>query len=333
MKLAHLLLCGGFLLVMLEYTHAQQEPLYSQYMNNKFLINPSLAGCYGQTSFSLMARQQWMGYDKYPNSYWASAQYRLLKRKYKITDGPFKKIFTPQRKKSNVGLGGFIYNDRIGLLNKTDLNLSYGYHVFLNRRTQLSFGLALNFYQFSIDKSEIRVNDKQDPIVKNSGSNLYIPDFNFGMYLRYNQYFIGISSTHLLESILQFGNSALNYKYERHYFLMGGTRYNLLKDIKIIPELLVKTPESINFQTDFSCRFLFKDLFWTGIGYRTNGDMILLTGVKIKNKVMSRQLNIGYAFDYPFFSRMKKGNMGSHEIVLKFIIGSKERRLKWRDRY
>jgi len=44
-------------------SHAQQLPLYSQYLYNKFLINPAVAGSDGFTSLNITAREQWVGYS------------------------------------------------------------------------------------------------------------------------------------------------------------------------------------------------------------------------------------------------------------------------------
>jgi len=55
---------------------AQQLPLYSQYMFNKFLINPAVAGSDGYTSFNLTAREQWIGIDNSPKTHSLSYQTR-----------------------------------------------------------------------------------------------------------------------------------------------------------------------------------------------------------------------------------------------------------------
>jgi hypothetical protein len=46
----------------------QQLPLYSQYLYNKFLINPAVAGSDGYTSFNLTAREQWIGFSGAPRT-------------------------------------------------------------------------------------------------------------------------------------------------------------------------------------------------------------------------------------------------------------------------
>ena len=46
--------------------YGQQLPVYSQYMMNKFLINPAVAGSEGYTAFNLTSRKQWLGIKDAP---------------------------------------------------------------------------------------------------------------------------------------------------------------------------------------------------------------------------------------------------------------------------
>ena len=62
----------------------QQLPLYSQYLYNKFLINPAVAGSDGYTSVNLTAREQWVGYKGAPRTFSFSFQTRMLKRGYML---------------------------------------------------------------------------------------------------------------------------------------------------------------------------------------------------------------------------------------------------------
>ena len=62
----------------------QQLPIYSQYLYNKFLINPAVAGSDGYTSISLSAREQWIGYSGAPRTVSVSMQTRMLKKGYRI---------------------------------------------------------------------------------------------------------------------------------------------------------------------------------------------------------------------------------------------------------
>ena len=73
-----------FAIVGAQYSFAQQMPLYSQYMYNKFLINPAAAGSEGYTSFNITAREQWVGYAGAPSTYSLSYQARFTKKKYSL---------------------------------------------------------------------------------------------------------------------------------------------------------------------------------------------------------------------------------------------------------
>ncbi|MFN2378916.1 MAG: PorP/SprF family type IX secretion system membrane protein, partial [Bacteroidales bacterium] len=146
----------------------QQLPLYSQYMFNQYLINPAVAGSDGFTSFNLTAREQWLGYSGAPRTYSFSYQTRLLKRSYLIKGSSSgRKVFRP-RSEGRVGLGGYVFNDRNGIIDRTGIQASYAYHFWLYGGTQLSFGLSGTAFHFRIDEDEIRFEDNDDPIFQNS---------------------------------------------------------------------------------------------------------------------------------------------------------------------
>ena len=62
---------------------AQQQPLYSQYMLDAYLVNPAVAGAEGVTAINLTARQQWAGYAESPKTFALSAQTRILKTSFR----------------------------------------------------------------------------------------------------------------------------------------------------------------------------------------------------------------------------------------------------------
>ena len=59
---------------------AQQEPTYSQYMLNPFLINPAAAGSEGTTSVNLTGREQWVGINGAPSTYTFTAGNQDIKK-------------------------------------------------------------------------------------------------------------------------------------------------------------------------------------------------------------------------------------------------------------
>ena len=129
---------------------AQQLPVYSQYMMNKFLINPAVAGSEGYTAINLTAREQWIGLKDSPKTHALSFHTRLLPDSYINKINPVRRKRMQASRDSKVGLGGYIFNDRTGLVNRTGLRFTYAYHIKI-KEGQLSFGLSGNIYQYKLD--------------------------------------------------------------------------------------------------------------------------------------------------------------------------------------
>ena len=70
------------LLAVMPVLSAQQFPLYSQYIMNGFLINPSYAGSDYYTTFGLTVREQWLNLPEAPSTYAAAFQTRILNDSY-----------------------------------------------------------------------------------------------------------------------------------------------------------------------------------------------------------------------------------------------------------
>src|SRR5512137_2244083 len=98
---------------------AQQVPMYSQYIMNGFLVNPSIAGRDGYTTVNLTVREQWVGMQDAPSTYAASFQTRLLRNSYISKSTAVKKKLVKPTKGSRVGLGGYLFSDYNGIMRRT----------------------------------------------------------------------------------------------------------------------------------------------------------------------------------------------------------------------
>jgi type IX secretion system PorP/SprF family membrane protein len=315
------------LILALTAADAQQLPLYSQYIMNGYLLNPSIAGSDGFTSFNLTAREQWLGFTDAPQTRSFSFQTRLLKKSYVIKQKSVSNRKLKPSTKGRVGLGGFIYHDKNGAVERIGFQGSYAYHIFL-RNDQLSFGLSGGLFQFRIKGDEITYLDDGDMVIEEGVRKvLYVPDANFGVYYLNYKYFGGFAINNLFQSYLKFGNQALDeYKQIRHYYLMGGYRFDFRRDHEIEFSGLLKATERLSFQADIGVKYYYRQDYWAGLVFRTNGTAITVLGVRIK------QLHIGYAFDYNL-SSIRKYSWGSHELVLALKLGDNARRYRWIQRY
>ena len=50
------------------YSFSQQDPVYTQYMNNLLTIQPAYAGNNGALNITGISRAQWIGFDGAPNT-------------------------------------------------------------------------------------------------------------------------------------------------------------------------------------------------------------------------------------------------------------------------
>jgi type IX secretion system PorP/SprF family membrane protein len=308
--------------------YAQQLPLYTQYMNNGFLVNPAMSGYDGYTSYNMTYRKQWLGFTNSPTTYSISGQTRILKESYHIKKRNVRKNAVKQSTKGRVGLGGFAFNDKNGLVSRTGVQFSYAYHIFLHQ-SQISFGLAAQAFQYKIDEDKLIFgNENSDPI-KNNGLNTvaFIPDANFGFYWTSDKYYLGFSANQLFQSRLKLGSSDLGHlKLYRHYYFMGGYKFDLNSGFQFEPSALLKTTEQFLPQADIGIKLYYQNDYWAGLSYRTSGSIAAMFGVRVN------QFYFGYAYDYAL-SSIRKHSFGSHEILLSVKFGSNARRYRWTNRY
>lgn len=307
---------------------SQQLPLYNQYMLNGYLINPAVAGHDGYTTLTLTARTQWLGIANAPNSQSFSAQTRLLKRSFKVKRvSPNKNVLKPSRK-GRVGLGGYVFNDMNGSVSRIGMHFSYAYHLWVNRSSQLSFGLGGTAYQFQIKTLDFY--DENEPLVS-AGINkpVFVPDADFGIYYRTfhpHKFYVGASVKNVMQSYLKLGNRTLeDFRLLRHYYITGGYTFELT-NVNIEPSMLVKMSSQLAPQLDINVKFYYMEKYWVGLSYRTNKTFVALFGVVVN------RFYFGYAFDYEFSSIMSH-TFGSHEFMVSVKLGDNARRFPWLERY
>ncbi len=306
---------------------AQQLPLFSQYMFNMFLINPSVAGLDGLTAVNLTAREQWLGLKDAPRTHVLTAQTRLY------ADNFITRLAHLHRRDNNgsvsgrVGLGINFYNDKNGLVDRTGFQFTYAYHLPLVL-SELSFGLSLTAYQLSVNKSRMILNDYSDELYLNSDFSRFIPDFNFGTMYSTKDYYVGLSISQLMQSSVQFGNSGVsdNYRLYRHYYFHGGYTYPINRDYILQSSMLLKVSKNTLPQLDISSKVVIQNDYWAGLSFRTGSAFVIMGGVTVD------KYSFGYAFDYNL-SAIRKHSFGSHEVMATVKFGDNSKHFKWLNRF
>jgi type IX secretion system PorP/SprF family membrane protein len=311
----------------------QQLPRFSQYYSNEFLINPSVAGFDGRTVLNLAARKQWIGFSDYtPSSYMLSLQGRILKKGYSLRSGAGGNSMR-KANKGRVGLGGIIYHDLNGAIERTGGQFSYAYHIFI-RNSQLSFGLTGNVFQYRINQEHAKLKDPDsDPLNGLLGKSTLVPDAGIGINYMTEKYHVGLAVLQVFQSKLKIGNNADYRSSEeirllRHYFLLADYRIVPPRNSnwEIEPSTIILFNEMLKVQSDLTLKAYYKRQYWFGLSGRTSGDLIVMAGMKFRNYYF------GYSYDYGF-KGISRYTYGSHEICLTAKFGDTARRYRWLDRY
>ncbi|MCJ7446105.1 MAG: type IX secretion system membrane protein PorP/SprF [Bacteroidales bacterium] len=321
-------LCGA--------AQAQQFPMYSQYMMNGFLINPSFAGRDGYTTVNITAREQWVGLGQAPSTYAASFQTRILKNSYIMKATSVRRKLVRPTKGGKVGLGGYVFNDNNGIMRRTGIQVAYAYHISMGvgategYPNNLAFGLAGTLYQYAIDlNGDLVLHDIDDEFLNNYDRSVFIPDFNFGVSFTTSKYYMGFAMTNILRGSLLFAKNSDSKRTELgHYFLTGGVKIPLNPSWTLEPSALIKSSDMLlkSLQMDLTTRIYFKDDYWMGLSWRTNDAIIMMLGLKYD------RFYFAYAFDFTL-TDIRKQSFGTHELTLAVKFGESARRYRWINAY
>jgi type IX secretion system PorP/SprF family membrane protein len=311
---------------------AQQVPMYSQYIMNGFLINPSFAGLDGYTTVNLTVREQWVGMAGAPSTYAASFQTRILKNSYISKSTSVRKKIVKPTKGGKVGLGGYVFNDENGIMRRTGIQGAYAYHIAMGQSggypNDLAFGLALTAYQFAINTDGL-IYDPDDPLLNSIDRSVLIMDFNFGTSFTTSKYYVGFAMTNILRGSLLFADTSTTKRTELgHFFLTGGVKFPLSRDWILEPSAFIKSSDMLfkSLQVDLTTRVFYKDDYWAGLSWRSNDAIILLLGLKYD------RFYFAYAFDFTL-TDIRTQSFGSHELTLAVKFGESARRYRWINAY
>jgi type IX secretion system PorP/SprF family membrane protein len=302
---------------------SQQIPVISQYVMNKYLVNPALAGVKGYTNINFTARQQYSLLENAPRTFILSGETRLLedswiRRKRKVE----KKAKNPSRNK-DIGIGGYFFNDRNGIINRTGMQVTYAYHINFENQYQLSFGLSVSAYQFNLNTSNARIYNIDDPLLNNNKTTFFVPDANAGIYVSGKGLYAGLSAAHLFGSHIKLGQNKIeDFKTLRHFYLIGGYKWLVSHAVVLEPSFLARTTVDA-FVMDATLRLFYQTDYWIGASYRTNKTLAVMAGFMVEG------IYLGYAYDATL-GALQTYSGGSHELMVGVRLGDNStRRSRW----
>jgi type IX secretion system PorP/SprF family membrane protein len=294
-------------------------------MMNGFLFNPAVAGSDGFTTFAVSSRDHMVGFENSPRTNAVSFQGRILRSGFQLKKNPFNKKRQLSKRSGKVGMGGYVFNDRNGYVQRVGGQIAYAYHIYMQNK-QLSFGISASTFQFKLDNSKLNFQESDDVFNQSFANKVLVPDASAGVYLLTTDAYYGFSAVNCFETRVRIGGSPYDYRMYRHYFLMGGRRFNMEKSISWEPSFLLKGTEKWGVQADLQLRMYYNKDYYMGLCYRTGSAIGTMFGAKWNRFFFS------YAFDYSFTS-IQRYTYGAHEINLAYKLGDNARRYRWLIRY
>jgi type IX secretion system PorP/SprF family membrane protein len=327
MKQLLLVLCVGCLLTKVQ---AQQQPHYTQYIINNYILNPALTGIENYTDVKISHRHQWVGIADAPVTSYITIHKPIGKKDDRTTPTSFQ---TPgenprgrsywqdyEAAKPHHGIGLKIINDKTKL-NRFAGYVTYAYHIGIAPQVSLSAGFEAGVRNISLDRSKIFTAVPVDPAVFSSADiNNLKPDFGAGLWLYSSDYFVGLSVQQIIPQKVVFANGAVKQQEGKtvpHLFATAGYRFFINDDISGLPSIMAKYIQGIPAQFDLNMKVQYQDLLWAGASYRYKYGFAGMVGLNVSNT-----FNIGYSYDYST-TPLNTISRGTHEIVLGFLIGNK----------
>ena len=293
MKLKSYIIGGLVLLAFSNKAISQQEIQVSQYMVAPMLVNPAFTSVADYWETNLVYRNQCVGVEDAPISYYVSTQTTIGKPHNSRTHkGDFH---------SWHGTGRLLMRDEIGAFKNTRLKLNYSYNMALTKgkaygyqhKDGLRFALGVfgEYASFKLDKSILgksqelsgnkifnnrALNDETYQRLSESPASTF--DMTIGGMLYYQEtYFLGISSSQVFQNEISLGASSL---LQRHYYVSGMIKAQVNEQWYIIPSFLTKVVKGAPVSVDVNLQADYNDQFFLGGGYRHGDAVTLLVGYR-----------------------------------------------------
>lgn len=306
--------------------NAQQEYQFANTANNPFLLNPAAGGMTDVMQFEASSRMQWVGYDDGPRSILLSGNSQIsfkptekkVLSEFNVHDETLFEGPKVSTSKSKHVIGGKIWNDQIGVFSKTSVQGSYAYHLPLTKTINFGVGLGFGFSNFRLNEKKVVLHQADDNVYNQflgSASQQNLGDAQAGLVVYSEKFFVGISSTQLLNNKVKLDQIMTNSNFNRHFFLIAKYKINAENDFALEPMAVIKYVGNSPLSMDLGARSIFKNSTWFGVQYRTNNALIFQIGSNLV-----KNLYVNYSYEQ-CVGKIRTAGSSTHEIQLGYYLG------------
>ncbi len=273
---------------------AQQDPIYTQYIDNLQVVNPGFAGSENIGKILLVSRDQWVSIPGAP-----------VTRSLSYT--------TPANEK--VGLGLSVMYDKIGPQKQTGIYFDYAYFLRLNEKFKLGMGLkgGVTFYRANLTDL---ITIDPDPIYTRDIYKKFLPNLGIGIYAFSDNSYYGISVPKLIENVISRDDYQTDYvnKEEVHFYAVAGSKFKLGSDFQMKVNGMLHFVKNTPIALQTTVMGGFKEKMWIG-GMVRFGDAF---GIVAQFQATEKML-IGYSYDITT-SELSLFSSGTHEIMFSYSL-------------
>lgn len=267
---------------------AQQDPLYSQYLFNPFILNPAYTGFSKDFNAVASYRTQWAGIDGAPVTISTTGHIALAGNR--------------------MGVGGILLQDRIGSDKTTQFVGSYGYHILLSNNQKVSFGLRGGVINYRLDYSALTI-DPSDPGFQDNISEIH-PVVGAGVIYSSDHLFLSLSVPNLMKSSSS-NNGALTVLYNQHAYAQVAYLWQATPRLKVKPFALARAVQNVPVNFDVGAMLSADDSYTVGVFTR----QLHTYGVLAKLHI-GELLRVGYVFELP-----TANSIGVNHATHEFMVG------------
>lgn len=272
---------------------AQQMWMYNAHQFNIFDINHAFAGQYGDASFALRYRNQWLNITGAPQTGMLSMH------------APFGE---------SLGGGLHVRKETIGLHSWTFVKLAVAYHLDINQ-SRIAFALAPGFSGTRFDAGNVQTVDSEESNFIPEGS--WAATVDFSILYWSERILAGVQGSNLNAPDLDYVNAAGIL--DRHIDAFVAYTYPMGRHA-IKPVLATRFIPGGKLSVDASAQFFWREQIWLGAGWRSGNSIFGLLEFEIGNN-----LRAGYTFDF-FSDKRLPSSRGSHELFLAMNFALSESR-------
>ena len=283
--------------------YSQQEASFNLYMFNNQSFNSGYVGSKNYSTFTLLNRSQWAGFDGSPKT------------------GSFSYINARSRKNLAFAITGII--DQIGPVQSNQFSTDLAYHLKLNSKNNfIGLGLKLSASFFDYNANILNPQQKNDQVLfQNNVENYLEPNIGFGFYYHTPNFYLGYSIPGFIEND--------NYYLKRHHYFLTGGLLKMSPSLQLKPSVLLKKVKATPLTYDFSVLLYLKNLFWIGPqikNYTNFSENFNLSGVGVGALAglhLSKHISVGYVYSNAL-GILNSGNLTSHEMLIRYELSPKE---------